>query len=260
MKIGLSKGLVFLLFLVPLLFLGNAWSQPISEVEKVISAGEYYRAGDYDSAIAVYEGFINLGWSSGTVYYNLGNCYYKRGQYGKAILNYERARRLLGSDSDLLVNLRLANLRIADRIEPLPRFFVLRILEGIGATVPVQRWAILFLIAEWVLVIVLVSLYVVRKLQWRRVLVPAFIVTMVALIVSGGFFLQQKIYRDNLNEAVVLAESVTVHSAPESDSTKLFTLHEGVKMRILRRVSSWSEIQLADGKRGWLPDMSFEII
>lgn len=256
----MSKGLIFLLLLVPLLLPGTTWSQPVPEAEKVIAAEENYRTGDYEAAIAAYEGFINSDWSSGTIFYNLGNCYYKTGEYGKAILNYERARQLLGSDSDLLVNLRLANLHISDRIEPLPRFFILRILEGIGAALPVQRWAVLFLTAEWVLAVVLVSLYSVHKLRWRRVLVPAFVAALVVLIVSGGYFVQQKIYRDNLTEAVVLAEDVTVHSAPESDSTKLFTLHEGVKMRILRSVSGWSEIHLTDGKRGWMPDSAFEII
>ena len=243
-----------------LLSFGTSSSQPVSVNEKLHLAEEAYLTGDYGTAIDSYESIIESGWSGGMIYYNLGNSYYKIGQYGKAILSYERARRILGNDKDLMVNLKLANLHISDRIEPLPRFFLLRIFEGVGAALPVPRWAIIFLVAEWVLAMTLIGLFTVRKFQWRRLLVVAFVVTGVIFILSGGFFLQQKIYRDSLTEGVVLLGDVAVRSAPESDATKLFTLHEGAKMRILRDVSGWSEILLADGKKGWIPEISFETI
>jgi hypothetical protein len=113
---------------------------------------------------------------------------------------------------------------------------------------------------EWALALTLIGLYSVRKFQWRRLLVMAFVLTGVTFILSGGFFIQQKVYRDGLTEAVVLAGDVAVRSAPESDATKLFTLHEGAKMRILRHISGWSEILLVDGKKGWVPETSFEPI
>ncbi len=220
----------------------------------------FYRSGDYSAAISAYEEVLQQGWVSGEIYYNLGNCYYKLGQYGRAILYYERARKFLGSDPDLQLNLKLANLRIYDRIEPLPRIFLVRVLEAVGELLTVRRWALILIIAEWVVLISLILLHIVRRPRWRRPLVGGLVFASVLFILSGSFFLQQKIQLDRLVEGVVLAQKVEVRSAPESGSTELFALHEGVKMRILRQVSGWAEIKLADGKRGWMPQSAFEII
>lgn len=223
-------------------------------------AEEGFKSGDFPEAISRYEGIIQKGWTNGEIYYNLGNCYYKLGEYGKAILNYERAKLYLGNDADLETNLTLANLRIYDRITPLPRIFIIRVIEFIGGLLPVRRWALLFLVSEWLLLLCLILLNTVHRPQWRRLFIISFVVLVGAFVLSGGFFLQQKVQKENSAHAIVLQEKVTAKSAPESGSTELFTLHEGVKIRLLRTVVGWSEIRLADGKRGWLPGSAFEII
>src|SRR4029077_19623718 len=48
------------------------------------------------------------GHESGPVYFNLGNAYFRAGNPGRAILNYERARRLMPRDPDLHANLGFA--------------------------------------------------------------------------------------------------------------------------------------------------------
>lgn len=219
-----------------------------------------YRNGDYSAAISVYEQILQQIGSSGEILYNLGNCYYKLGQYGRAILYYERARKFLAGDSDLRTNLKLANLRIYDRIEPLPRIFVIRIFEGVAELFSIRRWALLFLLTEWGLLISLTALHIVRKPRWRRIFVGAFVMVAGVAVLSGVFFVQQKVQNDRRVEGIVLAQKVEARSAPESGSVELFILHEGVKVRVLRQVSGWAEIRLADGKRGWMPSSAFEVI
>jgi len=60
--------------------------------------------------------------------------------------------------------------------------------------------------------------------------------------------------------AILFSPTVTVKSAPDENSTNLFVLHEGVKIELLDRVSQWSKFKLADGKIGWIPSNSFEVI
>ncbi len=224
------------------------------------AAEDLYRKGDYGAAIANYEQTIAQGLTSGEIYYNMGNCYYKTGKYGQAILYYERSKRFLGNNPDLVHNLKLTNMRIFDRIEPLPRIFLTKTFIGIAESMLIKTWAAIFMISEWLLLVSLIGLNVIRKPMTRQFLVWGFTVTLVITIISGGFFLHQKASQGNLTEAVVLSESVEVHSAPEIGSVELFTLHEGVKMRILREVSGWVEILLQDGKRGWMPKTAFETI
>ena len=83
-----------------------------------------YRDGTYQEAINWYQKVLNAGYESGRLYYNLGNCYYKINQIGQAILNYEKAKKFFPNDSELEFNLELARLKIIDRIEMPPRFFL----------------------------------------------------------------------------------------------------------------------------------------
>ena len=85
-----------------------------------------YQNGDFDGAVASYARILEAGLESGDLYYNLGNTYFKRGEIGPAILYYERARRLMPADEDLLANLALARQLTADEITPLPQFWLFR--------------------------------------------------------------------------------------------------------------------------------------
>ncbi len=61
-------------------------------------------------------------------------------------------------------------------------------------------------------------------------------------------------------EAVVLQKSVTVLSEPQAAATEVFTLHEGVKVRIIDQSGAYVRLRLADGKDGWAPAGALEII
>src|SRR5205814_513210 len=67
-----------------------------------------YKAGDYAGAAGAYERLLNAGLASGPLYFNLGNAYFKNGHVGQAILNFERAHRLMPRDPDVRANLAYA--------------------------------------------------------------------------------------------------------------------------------------------------------
>lgn len=59
----------------------------------------------FEEAITCYEKIIRENGYSAAVLYNLGNSYAEKGQIGRAILNYERAKRLKPTDPEILGNL-----------------------------------------------------------------------------------------------------------------------------------------------------------
>ena len=61
---------------------------------EVLYGNTAYAAGDFNSAAAAYESVLRYRISDPRVEYNLGNAEFRRGNLGKAILHYERARRL----------------------------------------------------------------------------------------------------------------------------------------------------------------------
>ena len=65
----------------------------------------------------------------------------------------------------------------------------------------------------------------------------------------------------NADHAIVMRPVTSVKSSPSAEASKdLFILHEGTKVKILDKVGSWSNIELADGRQGWLPSDDMELI
>ena len=76
-----------------------------------------------------------------------------------------------------------------------------------------------------------------------------------------SFSVSQKNEYMNADKAIVMRPVTSVKSSPSSESTKdLFVLHEGTKVRVLDTVGSWNNIELADGRQGWLPSSDLELI
>jgi SH3-like domain-containing protein len=63
------------------------------------------------------------------------------------------------------------------------------------------------------------------------------------------------------DNAIVMRPVVSVKSSPSGEaSTDLFILHEGTKVKVLDSVGNWSNIELADGRQGWLSSKDMELI
>jgi len=113
-----------------------------SEVQVLIAkANRAYAAGAYTEAAETYKKVVALGLESGDLYYNMGNAYFKMNDYAHAILYYERAKRLDPGNEDIDFNLKVANNKIADQIEPLPELFYKRWYYGIVNLFPADTWA-----------------------------------------------------------------------------------------------------------------------
>ena len=63
------------------------------------------------------------------------------------------------------------------------------------------------------------------------------------------------------DDAIVMRAVSSVTSSPSSDAAKsLFILHEGTKVKVLDEVSGYTDIELADGRRGWISSADIERI
>ncbi len=220
-------------------------------VELFRQAGEAYQKGEWRAALDAYRKVLESGYQSGALYYNIGNCHYKLKSVGEAILNYEKARRLIPGDEDLNFNLALANLRTIDKITPLPRFWLLENLETLLDALPrglLQWLAFLFYFSA-------AAALIARILGGQ----PGFRFRAGALAFGLAFFCVLStgllLARDQFAaraEGVVLAESTRAFSGPGGDNLQVFVLHEGTKVRIEQRNAEWVEVLLADGNVGWV--------
>ncbi len=220
-----------------------------------------YTAGDYAGAVEAYEAILAAGLEGADLYYNLGNAYFKAGELGRAILSWERAARLDPSDPDVRANLELARSLTADAIEPLPRFWLL---EAVSWWIHVWPRGLLLgmAAAAWWLTGAGALLWIVadgaRTRAWgRRLVWTAGLVS----VLLGATVAARELGVGQPEEGVVLQEVVQVRSAPaEDDDLTLFEIHEGTRVRVMRRSGGWAEIALDDGKVGWVPVEAFEVI
>lgn len=219
-----------------------------------------YIKNDYKSAIQIYEALLEKG-EAAEVYYNLGNCYYKTNDIAKSILNYERALLLDPGNTDIRVNLEMARAKTVDKITPIPDIFFVAWIKSLINCLSVDAWAkcgILF----FILFLVAVALFFFSKqASLKKGGFIGGIVFFILVVLSNIFASQQKGVLVNRNAAIVLVPSVTVRSTPSESGTSLFILHEGSKVELKdNSMREWKEIRLEDGKVGWVPTSSIEVI
>lgn len=223
-------------------------------------ANELYSQGKYSSAIDIYESLHKSGISSFELYYNLGNAYYKLGDYAYSILYLEKAKKIAPGDEDIDYNLRIANLQIVDKIEPVPEFFLNQIWTDLLNFTDSCSWAWTFIILFWLGIASLASFYLLNSSFSKKML---FALAGLFLAVSIFIFfisMQSDGLQKTQNSAIIFEPSIYVKASPENNSTDLFILHEGTKVKLLDEVGEWSKIKIADGNVGWLPKSSFQVI
>lgn len=223
-------------------------------------ANQLYRDAQYEKAAPIYEQVVNNGYESASLYYNLGNCYFKLHNIPAAILAYERARRIAPHDDDISYNLRLANLRVVDKIEPVPQLFLIDWWNGFIGLYSSDGWAMAVIVCAWCTAMGGMVFFLFRSGGVRRVAFAFTSVSVICCILSVTGLVQQTKKEGSDRSAIVFSPSVPVKSAPDNQSTDLFVLHEGVKVDLLDAVGEWKKIRLADGKIGWLTGESIQAI
>ncbi len=220
-----------------------------------------YSDGDWAGAAGAWGAIRALGVESPELYYNLGNACFKQDDIAHAILNYERALKLDPSYSDARYNLAFAQGFVQDKIEAVPEFFLEQWGRKACWLLPSDTWAALFLVLlAAALGCVLLFLLGGRSALRKTGFICAIAALVLSLLCLDFAFWQRTDYR-KADGAVVTRPVTTVRSSPGRDAAKdLFVLHEGTKVKLLDEVGSWRNIELADGRQGWLPSEDLEVI
>ena len=248
---------MYMVVLYAVLVAGGRSQSPEQLYQK---ANEAYQLGKFGEAKDLYEAVHGQGYESGELMYNLGNAYYKTGNIAYAIVNYERALRLIPGDDDLINNLKVANLMITDKIEPAPRLFIWEYWDGLKAAFSLDAltW---FVYAMFVVASAFLSwLVLARRFGTKRFALLGAVIFGAFCLAGAGVGVAKYADLQRVDLAVVVTEIATIKNSPDPNSTDAFVLHSGVKVQITDRVNQWVRIRLSDGKVGWMESTSAEII
>ena len=87
------------------------------------------------------------------------------------------------------------------------------------------------------------------------------IVAFAVCVLSNVFAFSQHYQLTHRTGAVVMLQSVPVRSIPDQGGKELFVLHAGTRVEVVdSSLEDWSEVELSDGKRGWIKRSAIEII
>lgn len=224
-------------------------------------ADSLYEKEAFAEAVVVYEDIIANKGVSADIYYNLGNCYYKLDDVARAILNYERALLLDQGDEDIRANLALARGKTIDKVTSASEMFFITWWKGLANSFSVDEWAVIG-ISSFVLMLIGILVYMfIPSLIARKIGVYGAMTLLFVTIVANVAAMHQRYSITHRDMAIVISPVVSVKSSPSETSTDLFLMHSGSKVTITdKTMKDWVEVKLEEGKIGWIPLESIEII
>lgn len=247
--------LLMLFFFLTNNAVADNYENPSSGNNLFFKANQYYFKGEFDKALENYELIINrfdfkslfVSNKCGEVFYNMGNCFYRLGQTGRSILNYERAKMFLPRDADLNYNMSLVKDKVVDDV-----VIKENIISGIFFWVKSFTVKEIFFVFSFVnfFLFLFFGIRLFYKSEWTFYGLVFFLILW--LICAGSLCLKicQIKYDDRV---VIIDKEVDVLAGPDYKETLLFKLHEGTIAMFERKEYGFVLIRIQDNKRGWVP-------
>lgn len=215
-----------------------------------------YKKGQYDLSIQEFETILSKNKESPELYYNLGNSYYRMGDISGAIWSYESCLKLMPAHNNAIYNLKLVNLKVVDKLYmPSPPIY-LDLYFNIMDWLSFSDWLQLLL-----LILLLISTLVTIINYYKSPLLKIFQMLFIILFFLLSFITIHSYWNNIYNiKGIIYSNNVEVRSEPNESSTYLFQINEGLKVKIIQERNQWVEIELLDGKTGWVSYDQIRII
>jgi hypothetical protein len=220
-----------------------------------------YEAGYYLEAIDIYEAILAAGIKDSSLFFNLGNAYFKSGDLGRAILNYRRAFYMAPRDREITTNLTIARVQTLDRLDGGDTSGLENMVQFVEEWLTIREAAVLALLL-WLMVSSLLTVAILTRRLRKYALWGAAVIGF--FLIVGLFSMAGRVYtRSTSPPAVILAQSVDVTSGPGNAEQYVveFTLHAGAEVSVVDTRPGWRRIALAGNNfQGWVPVDTVETV
>jgi len=214
-----------------------------------------YDRGDAKTAEQIYKSQLDSKNPDPAWVYNIGNCAVQEGNLPKALVYYERARRLDPGDSDILENLNFVRRKL--------------LLPEIGTSNnpidSLENFRDCFRPDTWILIIAITWSLCWISFSFRRILsnrkwISALVISAVLFILSILAYASQKHYTYNQADAIVVKRGVPVYMLPSDKSGNAgFKLRAGEEVKIEEERHNWLRVR-EEHSEGWVKSDSVKRI
>jgi len=238
-------------YLIALLFCAGSAApviaQPNAEFAK---ANQEYAQGNFKEAIAGYEALVRADQWNANLFYDLGNAYFRTRDFGRAILNYERALALDNHHPEATANLQIA--RDESRALELQPTRLERYLQFAN----INQYSIAAAIAFWLGIFGIVALIFARRRSVALVSLSVLCLLVCAMAVWAIHTL------DNSSKgcalAIVTGSDVQSRLATADTANTVLALPAGSEIKILSTRGDWMYAALPNDLRGWIQTKNAE--
>jgi tetratricopeptide (TPR) repeat protein len=219
----------------------------LADESRFAKADKEFSAGDFKAAIADYEAMVTAHEWSANLFYNLGNAYFHVHDFGRAILNYERALQIDPHHPEAEANLRLVRDQTRG-LEFTPTGVEKILMRGGTSTFAMAAASLL-----WLAVLLLVL----------RARGGSLASATMCLLISGGCAWAAWKLENGINgkgAAIVVAGDAEARVATADTARSMLVLPAGSEVIILQRRGDWDYAVLPNNQRGWISTKAIETV
>ena len=228
-------------------WISAAFVQPDGDFAK---ANQEYSQGHFKEAIAGYESLVRAGQWNANLFYDLGNAYFRTRDFGRAILNYERALALDHHHPEATANLQIA--RDESRALELQPTRLERYIQFAST----NEYSIAAAVAFWLGVFGIAALIFLRRRSTPLLSLSILCLLICALSVWAVRTLDNGSKGRAL--AIVTGNDVQARLATADTANSVLALPPGSEIKILSTRGDWVYAALPNDLRGWIPARNAE--
>jgi tetratricopeptide (TPR) repeat protein len=247
-SLGMTKRPTLALFLWLIFGIASAtFAQSDAEFTK---ANQEFEQGHFKEAIASYEALVRARQWNANLFYDLGNAYFRTRDFGRAILNYERALALDNHHAEATANLQIARDE-ARALELQPTR-----LERYLQFASINQYSVAGAVAFWLGIFGAVALLFARRRSGTLISL-----SILCLLVCGtAVWAIHTLHNGSKGRAlaIVTGNDVQARLATADTANSVLALPAGSEIKILSTRGDWMYAALPNDLRGWIQTKNAE--
>ena len=231
-------------------FCAAAVTSQAAEDPAFAKANQAYSEGRFQEAVDGYQSLVTSGRWSANLFYNLGNAWFRLGDFGKAIVNYERALALDPQHPEATANLRLVRdeaRALELRKEPIERYVAM------GTT---RQYSIAAAIAFWFILFGTARLFFSGRRSSGQLALIAVAAAVCVVSIFALYTLENGTQGRAL--AVITGKDIEARLATADNASSILALPAGSEIKVLSQRGDWVYAALPNDQRGWIPAKAVE--